>query len=341
MGSTFMKKALIIGSAKSGNAVSKLLAAHGYDCILIDERKIVDQESLKKSHIELIEGAFNLNLLDTKYDLIVKNPGIPHTHPFIQACLQKGYFIYTEIEVAFWFAKYYRYASITGTNGKTTTTELLQAMLKLDNEKNTAAGNLGLPLSDIVLSDQEGNKKIAMEIAAFQLLGIKDYHPEVSVILNLAPDHLDVFKDTDEYYQAKALVYKNQTNADWFLRNIDDENVLKYAHPNCKIVDYSLIKKADLYLKDKEVILFDQILFNIDDLKIKGIHNIQNAMVAAASAYKLDVSIENIQKAIKAFKGVEHRIEFIREFNGIEYFNDSKATTAESTKVALNALINH
>lgn len=332
-----MKTALIIGSAKSGNAVSKLLSYHQYQCTLIDERSILDRETLESLNINCIEGPFDLKLLENNFDLVVKNPGIPHTHPFIQAIMTKGNFIYTEIELASWFAKNYRYASITGTNGKTTTTELLQAILKLDNDINSAAGNLGLPLSDIVLNDKVGNKKIAMEIAAFQLLGCDKYHPEVSVILNLAPDHLDVFKDCDEYYQAKTLVYKNQHNDDWFLRNIDDENVSTYAKPNCKIIDYSLLKKADLYLDGKEVKLFDQVLFNTSDLKIKGIHNVQNAMVAAACAYKLDVSIENIQKAIKDFKGVEHRIEFIKELNGIEYYNDSKATTAESTKVALQA----
>ena len=269
-----MKKALIIGSAKSGNAVSKLLATHDYECTLIDERKITDQESLNAYSIKLIEGAFDLALLNEKYDLIVKNPGIPHTHPFVKACIEQGYFIYTEIEVASWYAQNYRYASITGTNGKTTTTELLQAMLKCESENNTAAGNLGLPLSEIVLNDHEGDKKIAMEIAAFQLLGIENYHPEVSVILNLAPDHLDVFKDCDEYYKAKALVYKNQSQDDWFLRNIDDENVFNYAKADCRVLDYSLKQKADLCLDGNEVQLFEQVLFDINDLKIKGLHNI-------------------------------------------------------------------
>ncbi len=332
-----MKNALIIGSAKSGNAVSKLLSHHHVQCTLIDERKINDIDQLKALSINCIEGAFDESILNNQFDLIVKNPGIPQSHPFIQACVNKGYFIYTEIEVASWFAKHYRYASITGTNGKTTTTELLQSILKLESENNTAAGNLGLPLSEIVLNDKIGHKKVAMEIAAFQLLGIEKYHPEVSVILNLAPDHLDVFKDTDEYYQAKSLVCKNQTNNDWFLNNLDDENVKKYAKPQCKVINYSLSQKTDLCLEGVLVKLFNTVLFDTTDLKIKGLHNIQNAMVAAACAYKLDVSIEIIQKAISTFKGVEHRIEFIKEVNGIEYYNDSKATTAESTKVALNA----
>lgn len=332
-----MKKALIIGSAKSGNAVSRLLRQHEYECTLIDERKITEKEALEGLNIQCIEGPFNESILETQFDLIVKNPGIPQTHPFVVACVNKDYFIYTEIEVASWFANNYRYASITGTNGKTTTTECLKAILKLDNENNTAAGNVGLPLSEIVLNDSVGHKKIAMEIAAFQLLGIEKYHPEVSVILNLAPDHLDVFKDVDEYYKAKAIVCKNQKNDDWFLNNLDDENIQNYVEANCKVINYSLKQRADLFLDETRVKLFDQILFDIRDLKIKGLHNIQNAMVAAACAFKLDVAIETIQEAIKGFKGVEHRIEFIKEVSGVEYYNDSKATTAESTKVALNA----
>lgn len=337
MVSLMSKKALIIGSARSGNAVAKLLTQNNYECLVIDEKKVLDQEGLKALNIQFIEGPFDFKLLETKYDLVVKNPGIPQSHPFVQACVQKGYFMYTEIEVASWYANNYRYAAITGTNGKTTTTELLQTILKLEDDKNCAAGNVGIPLSEVVLNDDKGYKKIALEIAAFQLLGVKEFHPEVSVILNLAPDHLDVFDTVQDYYDAKALVVENLKEDDWFLKNIDDENINKLNPKNCRIITYSLVQKADLYLSGDEVILFDKVLFNVSDLKIKGLHNVQNAMISSACAYKLGVSLALIQQGIKSFKGVEHRIEFIDEVNGIEYYNDSKATTAESAKVALNA----
>jgi len=179
---------------------------------------------------------------------------------------------------------------------------------------------------------------VAVEIAAFQLLGTFKFHPTVSVIMNLTPDHLDVFKDTDEYYKAKTLVYQNQSGEDWFLRNIDDENVVQYTKGcPCKAVDFSVEKETDLCLKDKAIWLYDIKLFDLKDLKLVGLHNVQNAMVAAAMAYKLGVPVAQIQQGIRDFNGVEHRIEYVKTVNGVPYYNDSKGTNAEATVVALKA----
>lgn len=333
-----MKNALIIGSARSGNAVCDLCHAHGYVCTLIDEKKILNKQYFIENGIRLFEGVFPSELLKESFQLIIKNPGISHHHPFVKALRDQGHFIYSEIEIASWFAQNYRYSAITGTNGKTTTTAILEAILKREHRDNSAAGNIGIPLSELVYSNEKMHRKVALEIAAFQLLGIENFHPEVSVILNLAPDHLDVFDSIDDYYKAKGRITLNQKGEDWFLRNLDDENIKEYIHEvNCEEVTYSLLQEADLCVKDNKVVLFNHILFNVSDLKLKGKHNLQNAMVAAACAFKLDVSTELIQKGIQEFKGVEHRIEFVANVNGIEYYNDSKATTAESTKVALNA----
>lgn len=331
-------RALIIGAARSGIAVCDLLLSKGYDCTLIDKKSISDKDRLLERGVHLIEGEHPHSLWDESFDLIVKNPGISHHDEFIQGFVKRGHALYTEIEVAQRYAPNFNYGAITGTNGKTTTTALLEAMLKENNPKNIACGNIGLPLSKVVLEHGLEKLDIALEIAAFQLLGCFEFKPSVSVILNLSPDHLDVFKSTEEYYEAKCKIYQNQTENDWFLLNLDDENVLKFAHPlKARCIHYSMKQEADLCISDGWINLLGQNLFHKDQLKLVGEHNLQNAMVAAAMAYKMGVSSESIQHAILNFNGVEHRIEYVRTLNKVRYYNDSKGTTAESTVVALKS----
>lgn len=335
-------KALIIGAALSGVACAKLLKKNGYEVYLTDISNIKEKTELENLGINVYELAHPDFLKDINYDLIVKNPGIKYTIPFVKYFVDKGYKILNEIEVASSFVHNYNYAAITGTNGKTTTTSLLGEFLKTKNIHNQAVGNIGKPLSDIVLKYGDENLDLALEIAAFQLLGCDLFHPRVSVCMNLSIDHLDYFKEEANYYKAKMLVYKNQCDDDWFLLNIDDENILKYAKDiKCQTVTFSLDKEADLMIKDHYVYLFGEILFDINDLKLPGKHNLQNAMVASAMALKMGVSISNIQKVIKEFKGVKHRLEFIRELNGVKYYNDSKGTNPDSTSVALKAFENN
>lgn len=331
-------KALIIGAARSGVAITKLLVKEGYHCILLDRNSIDKSQFESLNSIEIIEGNHPESLWDMSFDLVIKNPGIPYTNTFVQGFVQKGYFIYNEIEIALRFAHKYRIGAITGTNGKTTTTSMLEALLKQKNIKNTACGNIGLAVSEVVYQNGNIDLDCALEIAAFQLIGCDTFKPQISTILNLAPDHLDVFKDASEYYDAKCRVFMNQDENDVFLRNIDDENVVRLTqNVKAKCYTFSTKVKADIYLKDnfayfKEIQLFDTL-----NLKVPGMHNISNAMVASAMAYLMGVNISDIKKVIESFTGVEHRLEFVRTINEIDFYNDSKATTAESTVVALEA----
>lgn len=331
-------KALVIGSARSGTAVTKLLVAQGYDCTIVDLKKVTDSEALQKLGVRVYEGCHPILLLEESFDLIVKNPGIPHLDPYIEAFRAKGHFIANEIEVASQLAPQFRYGAITGTNGKTTTTSLLEAMLKADNPDNIGCGNIGLPLSEVVALDPQKTRTIALEIAAFQLLGCQSFHPQVSVILNLTPDHLDVFPSIDDYYQAKCRVFQSQTGDDWFLRNLDDKNIERYCTKvPCRQIGYSMVKQADVCIQAGWVTLFGQPVFEVKTLKLKGRHNIQNAMVASVMAVKLGVPVQTIRKVIEQFTGVEHRLEFVRRLNDVDYYNDSKGTTAESTLMALRS----
>lgn len=333
-----MEKVLVIGCAKSGYWVSKLLNKKGYDVSITDLRPLQEKKELEDLGIKVYDGGHPCELKNKDWAFVVKNPGIPYSNVFVQYFVQNDIPIYTEIEIALRYPIAYDVAAVTGTNGKTTVTTLLYEILK-ENTIAYPCGNIGTALSEVVYGHENESANIALEISAFQLLGAPTFHPEVAVITNLTPDHLDYFDSLQDYYDAKNLIYKNmEGDNDWFLRNIDDETIMKNIKDiKCRVVDYSLEKPADLMLDGDNVTLFGEILFNRKDLKIIGRHNLQNAMVAAAMAYKLDAKKESIRKVISTFEGVEHRIEFVDEIDGVSYYNDSKGTNVDSTITALKA----
>lgn len=333
-----MSKVLVIGAARSGLAATRLLLKHGYEVVLTDMKGIDEKVELQALGVSVFDHGHPLEILAEHYSFAVKNPGIPYTHEFVAKVERERIAIINEIELALRYAKDFQVAAVTGTNGKTTTTTLLWEMLKQKDDKAIAAGNIGFPLCESAEHFGTQPRDVALEIAAFQLLGCPSLHPRVSVIMNLTPDHLDVFGDSDNYYRAKTLVYRNQRGDDWFLRNIDDTNIIAYTQDvKCAVVTFSLQEKADLQIKEEAVYLHDIRLFALHDLHIVGRHNVQNAMVAAAMAYKLGVTPDQIQTAIRSFMGVEHRIEYVREYKGAAYYNDSKGTNCDATIVALKA----
>ncbi|MBR0462654.1 MAG: UDP-N-acetylmuramoyl-L-alanine--D-glutamate ligase [Erysipelotrichaceae bacterium] len=333
-----MEKVLVIGCARSGYWAAKLLNKKGYDVSITDLRTIGEKEELESLGIKVYDGGHPDFLKDEYWSFIVKNPGIPYSNPFVKYFADQGIDIFTEIEIALRYPIDFDVAAITGTNGKTTITTLVYEILKEDTVAYSC-GNIGTALSEIVYKHENESANIALEISAFQLLGAPSFHPEVAVITNLSPDHLDYFDTLQDYYDAKNLIYKNMKgDDDWFLRNIDDETVMNNLKEiNCRIVDYSLEKEADLMLKGDEVTLFGEVLFNKNDLKIVGRHNLQNAMIAATMAYKLDAKVSSIRKVISSFEGVAHRIEYVDEIDGVSYYNDSKGTNVDSTITALKA----
>ena len=333
-----MEKVLVIGAARSGSAVSRLLASEHYDVYLTDMKEIANKKELEEVGIHVYENGHPDFLKDLDYAFVVKNPGIPYRAPFIAYFVEKKVPIYTEIEIAYRYAPNFIYGAITGTNGKTTITSILYELLAYNNNA-LVAGNIGTPLSEVVLQDKNSKKDVAIELSNFQLLGCENFHPIVSVVSNLTPDHLDYMGSVDAYYESKMKVYENQTKEDWFLRNVDDENVMKYAKDiPATIIDFSLVREdVDLYRKDGSVYLKGEKLFDENILTIVGDHNVSNAMVAACMAYKMGVSIENIRDGLSKFKSVEHRLEYIMEQDGVKFYNDSKATNAEAVVPALKS----
>lgn len=329
--------ALVIGAARSGTAVSKLLAHHGYEVTLCDQNLILNRSDLEGLGIRVFEQGTPLTLGDEHFDLVVKNPGIPMRHPLVQKFSEKQ-FIYNEIEIASRFAKHFSYGAITGTNGKTTTTTLLYELLKSQFEDAAYAGNIGLALSEIVDGHEEESHHVALEIAAFQLIGCDEFKPKAATIMNLTPDHLDYFNSVEDYYDAKLRIFQKMDASDVFLRNLDDPEIVKRTRDlKCQVVNYSLEQEADAYADSESVYYLGKRIFDLNTLHIVGRHNIQNALVAAIMAIHLGVSDENVRRVIASFKGVAHRIEFVRELDGVRYYNDSKATNPEASEVALKA----
>jgi UDP-N-acetylmuramoylalanine--D-glutamate ligase len=334
-----MSKVLVIGAARSGLAIARLLSKKGYEVILTDVKPLESsvKEALTHLKITVFDGGHPDFLSEAEYHWVIKNPGISHKSPFIVK-LSKKNIIYNEIEIALRFAPSYQVAAITGTNGKTTITTLLGDILAKGDKTAFTGGNIGLPISEIVEKNGDIDALVACEIAAFQLIGTEYFKPKCSVITNLSPDHLDVFADVDEYYEAKTRIFRNMDEHDVFLRNLDDEEVIRRTeHLPCKTLTFSYDKVCDCYVKNNEVLLYELPLFELSDLQILGKHNVINAMVAGAMAFVLGIDRPTIKEVIRNFKGVEHRIEFVRERDGVCYYNDSKGTNTDATITALKS----
>ncbi len=332
------QKVLIIGAAKSGIAVAKLLLRHNYDVTITDQNNIQEKEMLEALGIIVYDQGHPEVLYTIDWAFIVKNPGIPYTVAFVSYFVKKQVKIYTEIEIGYWFARHFRYAAVTGTNGKTTITTVLYEMLK-KNQKALVAGNIGYPLSEVVLEHEFEEKDIAIELSNFQLLGIETFAPTVSTVCNLAPDHLDYMESLEAYYASKMKIYENCKEDAWFIRNIDDEMVLQYAKKiPCRCIDISMQHKdCDVYRNQGKIMLHGTCLFLESDVKVPGEYNLMNLSMAAVMAYRMGVQIEDIQETIRNFYGIEHRMEYVGEYQGIRFYNDSKATNPHALQAALQA----
>lgn len=340
------KKVLVMGLARSGLAAIKVLHKLKANITLSeakDKDKLEELELLESFNVQILKES--LEVFTKDYDLVIKNPGIPFNSAFIKLLNERNIPIITEIELAFLVSKPQNYIAITGTNGKTTTTTLVYELLKKQyGTKAHLCGNIGTPLCDIVLQEnlmEEANHYIALEISNFQLINIDKFRPKIATILNLTPDHLDFMGSLDFYYYSKTLVYKNMLENDVFLLNIDDEIIKKYCQKypiNCQISSFSLENsKADSYILDDYIYIDNQKVLPLNCVKLVGKHNLQNIIVAISCAKKVGVSEKNIVEVISNFKGVEHRLEFVRELDKVRYYNDSKATNTDATITALKS----
>lgn len=340
------KRVLVLGLARSGMAAVKVLLEKGAVITVSEAKNIEDLKEvpfLLENNVEIVGQ--QPEVFERDFDLVIKNPGIPYKKWFVVRLEERGIPVLTEIELAFQTAKPQHYAAITGTNGKTTTTTLVYEILKKAHPDIThVAGNIGIPLCEVVMENNllnESGHYIALEMSNFQLLHIDKFHPEFSVIINLTPDHLDYMGALDAYYASKTNIYRNMRDGDLFLLNSDDSLIKEYTAKNpikCNVQTFSTVgQNADCIEKDSFIEINGEKIMPVSALKIVGRHNLQNAMVAVCAAKKLGVSNDDTASAVSEFKGVEHRIEFVRELDGVRYYNDSKGTNTDATIIAVRS----
>ena len=340
------KHVLVMGLARSGMAAIKVLTKLGATVTLSEQKHkedLPELPQLEELGVTVVDQS--LAVFQQPYDLCVKNPGIPYRSDKIQALEAQNIPVITEIELAFQVAKPQHYIAITGSNGKTTTSTLVYHILeKAYGKKVHLCGNIGIPLCEIVLKEnllEEEGHYIALEVSNFQLVNIDQFRPEVATIINLSPDHVDFMGSLENYYKSKTEVYRNMKDNNLFVLNADDPLVKEYTEKypvSCKVQTFSLDRQdTDDYVKDGYVCVAGEPILPLDKIHIVGKHNLQNVMVAVAMARAAGVDKDTICAAVEAFHGVEHRMEFVREWNGVKFYNDSKGTNTDATVTALKA----
>lgn len=340
------KKVLVVGLARSGMAAIRVLKKLGAEVTLSESKKKDDIKEigfLNENNVEIVGQ--DMSVFERDFDFVVKNPGVPYRSPMMQKLQERNIPVITEIELAYQVAKPQHYIAITGTNGKTTTSTLTYEILRRAFPgKAHLCGNIGIPLCEIVMENglmEEGGHYIALEISNFQLVNIDKFRPEVATIINLTPDHIDFMGSLDNYYKSKTEVYRNMAGNDVFLLNADDPVVKEYTdrYPvKCAKESFSTdSQSADCIAKDGYLEIKGEKIIPLNAIKIVGKHNLQNVMIAVSAAKAIGISNDVILEAVSSFKGVEHRIEFVREINGVKYYNDSKGTNTDATITALKA----
>jgi len=337
------KKVLVVGLARTGVATALFLYGQG--------AKVKISEA--KSAAELAENIRALTPLPVEYEfnghtesffleaeLIVVSPGVPlDIRPLIQA-RAKGIPVISEIELAFWFLRRPLMA-ITGTNGKTTTTTLIGQMLKAQRQEGVVGGNIGDPLVEFISGPQEEEWVVA-EISSFQLEGIVNFRPHLAVLLNITEDHLDRYPNFPEYIQAKGKIFQNQKKEDYAVLNADESLTFQFAHQiESQVVLFSsqravpwgcFLTPEAIYYQGKDG---GKEKFGLERLQIRGAHNLENIMAAVAVGKICGCPSAILQKVIEEFPGLEHRLEWVRDIDGVSFFNDSKGTNVGSVVKSL------
>ena len=340
------KKALVCGMARSGIAAAKLLKSLGAEVTLQDMKKrediAADVLNLENEGIVLYTGA-NPDDIACEQDIIVLSPGIPCDLPFINAAEAAGVSVISEVELAYGLTKC-PITAITGTNGKTTTTTLTGEIMKAVYGNTAVVGNIGIPYSEEVEHLTEKDWVVA-EISSFQMEKAKEFHPHISAVLNITPDHLNRHKTMEVYIAMKERVFEKQTAEDFCILNYGDEACRKMADKTAaKVFFFSSSEKLEegIYLDGENIEVrwgaINETLINVNDLQILGVHNHENVMAAAAMAICANIPLDIIREVLKAFAGVEHRIEYVATVDGVDYYNDSKGTNVDASIRAVLAM---
>ncbi|MCU6747814.1 UDP-N-acetylmuramoyl-L-alanine--D-glutamate ligase [Faecalicatena acetigenes] len=342
------KKVLVFGSGISGIAAGRLLLQLGAEVILYDGNTKLEKEKILRklsegcmAKAEVLLGELMPEVLE-QLDLMVISPGVPTDLPVIDRIRDRKIPIWGEIELAYVFGRG-DVLAITGTNGKTTTTALLGEIMRNAGRNTFVVGNIGNPYTDIVFKTKKDSVIVA-EMSSFQLETIHTFRPKVSAVLNITPDHLNRHHTMEAYIAAKENIAKNQTEEDVCVLNFEDETTRKFGESiKAEVLYFSSQRKLKrgIYLDEGQIIVNlgeKKRLCHVDELQLLGVHNYENVMAAAAMALSYGIPLESVQKSVKKFKGVEHRIEFVAEKGGVAYYNDSKGTNPDAAIKGIRAM---
>ena len=341
------KRVLVVGLGKSGIAAVQAMLALGASVSVQDSKSEGELDAqlcafLKGRNVTCYFGTVPEDM--GAFDLLILSPGVPPELPFVEEGKKKGAEIVGELELAYRLG-HGKYAAITGTNGKTTTTVLTGEIFKAAKRKTYVVGNIGVAVISMALS-AEDDAWLVTETSSFQLETTKEFKPEISAILNLTPDHLNRHKTMENYALAKAKIMENQEKGQYAVLNFDDPLVEKLAkHTKATVIPFSRKRELEMgaFVKDGRIVVrgedgTTEDICGVSELQIPGAHNVENVLAAAAVSYFAGIDAKTIGDAVRAFTGVEHRIEYVDTVDGIRFVNDSKGTNPDSSIKAIEAI---
>ena len=338
------KSVLVVGLGRSGLAASEVLRRYECSVTATDTSLKSDlnpeARALEEQGVRLALGGHDPALLKGK-ELIVLSPGVPRAIPLIQEALKQGIPVLSEIEIAWELARA-PIVAVTGTNGKSTVVTLLGKIMAAAGFETAVAGNIGIPLCAVAESVPPDGVIVA-EISSFQLESVEKFHAKVAVLLNITPDHLDRYPDVESYTAAKARVFANQTPSDFAVLNADDPaqkvfaatlgaKILSFSFTERKVQHGAFVRGTSFWFRDSAG---EWEITGVDDVPLKGPHNIANVMACVCASAAAGVRPEQMKRPIEEFRGLEHRLEDVAEIDGVAFVNDSKATNVDSMKYAL------
>jgi len=332
------KKIFIFGMARSGYEAAKLLANYNNEIVITDgkEQNIEHVKELESLGIKVIITENQIDLIDESFDYMIKNPGIISTNPVVLKAKELGIKVINEVEMAYHFLPdNVKIIGITGSNGKTTTTTMIYEMLHMKYENVYLGGNIGYPLSQIV-KDIKDDSILVMEISDHQLCDMYEFKTDISLLLNLVHAHIDFHGTYEKYKEMKSRIFNHHTENDIAILNYNNEDVLELTKDiKSKKMYFSNDTEKDIYIKENTIYYKNEEVINLDNIRLKGIHNYENIMASILVLKEFDVENEIIEKYLSKFNGVEHRIEYVRTLNNRDFYNDSKSTNNEATITAL------
>lgn len=337
------KKVLVLGLAKSGESAARLLDKLGAIVTVNDGKPFEENpaaQSLLEEGIKVITGGHPLELLDEDFEWMVKNPGIPYNNPMVMRALEKKIPVITEVELAYLISDA-PIIGITGSNGKTTTTTMIAEVLTAGGQNGLLSGNIGFPASQVA-QDAGETDTLVMELSSFQLMGIEAFHPEIAVITNLMPTHLDYHGSFEEYVAAKWNIQKNMTASDYIVLNFNQDLAKELAKKTAaKVLPFSTKEKVDGAYLDGDVLTFrGEAIMTASELGVPGSHNVENALATIAVAKLRGIDNQVIRETLAHFGGVKHRLQYVGEINQVKFYNDSKSTNILATQKALSGFDN-